>query len=137
MKLFFKVDKLVRDCPLFAWGSVSHYRSIDAQEYEARLKDKVLEEAKEVIECTSAQELVGELADLLEVMYALAALYQLTPEVIEAARQKRREARGGFEERRYCSMVEVEEGSEAYEYCIARPEKYPPIIDHPKDEIGS
>lgn len=71
----FKLDKLVRDkFPeiLRANDVQLSYRILEPQEHQQRLKNKILEESKEVVDAGTKAELTEELADLLEVMEALA-----------------------------------------------------------------
>ncbi len=64
-------------------------------EYRQALRHKLIEEAAEVAEA-NADELVGELADLYEVIDALMASYDISENCILNAQAKRRENRGGF-----------------------------------------
>ncbi len=67
--------------------------------YRHALHDKLLEEAAELRKAQNRDEVVDEFGDLLEVLTALAATYDVTLDTItEAARTKRAE-RGGFEMR--------------------------------------
>ena len=53
------------------------------------------------------QEALDELADMLEVIRALAALHGASWEQLEAIRVNKAEARGGFEDRVY--LIDVDE----------------------------
>ena len=91
-------DKLVRDrIPeiIRAGGNDCIARTLDADAYRARLEDKLLEEVAEF----RADHSVEELADILEVVYAAAKAWGSTPEEVEAMRMRKREERGGFDER--------------------------------------
>lgn len=48
-----------------------HAKAITDQEFLSKLKNKLLEEAKEVLDASSSDELCEELADVLEVVHAL------------------------------------------------------------------
>ena len=67
-----------------------------AEEYATRLRDKLREEVEEFIASTSD---VGELADILEVVYALAETAGTSPEQLEGLRAAKAEERGGFSDR--------------------------------------
>jgi predicted house-cleaning noncanonical NTP pyrophosphatase (MazG superfamily) len=72
---------------------------IEKDEYLKRLKDKLLEEAKEVITSGSGKEMRGELADLLEVMLSLAKAYGMELADIQQAAEQKRADKGGFEDK--------------------------------------
>ena len=77
------------------------------KEYKIELENKLLEEYKEVIEATDLDR-IEELADMLEVISALAKLENKTlDDVIQIANQKR-EKRGGFDKRIVLEKVEKE-----------------------------
>ncbi len=67
-------------------------------EFELTLREKLVEEAAEAKESDAAH-LVAELADIQEVMLALMQLHGLTFEAVEREREKRRQERGGFDQR--------------------------------------
>lgn len=91
--------KLVRDkIPAIcrANGDVPKTRVLnDGQEYLTALIDKLFEEATEVKEKPSLEEL----ADTLEVILSIGRALGYTPEEIEAARRQKAEERGGFDDR--------------------------------------
>lgn len=66
-------------------------------EYGQMLRDKLVEEAQEGAEA-DREELTGELADVLEVVAAIAADAGITPEQLEAARAAKAAERGAFRE---------------------------------------
>jgi predicted house-cleaning noncanonical NTP pyrophosphatase (MazG superfamily) len=95
------VGKLVRDrIPeiIRANAEVPVVRTLTAAEYQEALRDKLLEECEEARLATPT-ELPGELADVLEVLQAMATSADLAwDEVLELQEAKRHE-RGGFDER--------------------------------------
>lgn len=126
----FRVEKLIRDkLPqiMRAQGLAVFDRRLDDADFVEALKAKLLEEAAEARTAGSADELLGELADLSEVILALAEAHGLTLGDIEAQRLAKRAERGGFEARVYNSAVEAEDGLPAADYYLARPEQYPRI----------
>lgn len=126
----FKVDKLVRDNSLNIMrqsGIQVFERVMEQEEYLKRLKDKLLEEANEVISANGEQELREELADVLEVLLTLARVYGIDfADVQKTADQKRLE-KGSFDGRIYNALVEMEEGNLSIEYYKARPDQYPEV----------
>lgn len=103
-------NKLVRDrIPdiIHQSGKSFNTRKLTPQEYIKELKNKAFEELNEYAKSTSNQEAAEELADLLEVMHALAEVHDHTFGQIEEIRQHKAEVRGGFKERVY--LIDVEE----------------------------
>lgn len=75
-------------------------RVLNEEEYLTALLDKLDEESKEVREAASDKaETLGELSDVLEVVYAIGKKHGITPEEIEAARIAKVQKRGGFDKR--------------------------------------
>ncbi|MDP3514527.1 MAG: nucleoside triphosphate pyrophosphohydrolase [Sulfuritalea sp.] len=62
------------------------------------LKAKLVEEAIEVADSSSTTEIVEELADVQEVVYAITKHLKLSKANVEAVRKEKREKRGGFDE---------------------------------------
>ncbi|MBE9144801.1 nucleoside triphosphate pyrophosphohydrolase [Planktothrix mougeotii] len=92
-------NKLVRDrIPelIQKSGYQCDITTLSETEYRQALRDKILEEAQEVVQA-SDQELVYELADLLEVVEALMESYGIENERILLERDHKRAEKGGFE----------------------------------------
>lgn len=93
------MNKLIRDkIPAIIatkWEIANTYIA-DSGEYWEKLKDKLIEEAHEVIAETNIPE---ELADLMEVIHAICKTRWITLEEVEKIRREKREKRGGFEEK--------------------------------------
>lgn len=80
-------------------GEEAITRVLSDEEYKEELLKKLSEETSEVINASSKDELLEELADVLEILKALAELNNKSLEdVIEISREKRLK-RGGFEKR--------------------------------------
>lgn len=112
----FKVDKLIRDkLPqiMRASGIQVFERVMEKDEYLKRLKDKLLEEAKEVIASGSEKEMREELADLLEVILSLAKAYGMELADIQQAAEQKRADKGGFDNRIYNAFALIEEAIQA------------------------
>ena len=95
MKIY---NKLVRDkIPeiIEASGKPCATRCLESAEYAGFLKKKLEEEVAEYLKDGG----IEELADILEVVRALAALEGADAAALEAARARKAEARGGFERR--------------------------------------
>ncbi|QTM99051.1 phosphoribosyl-ATP pyrophosphohydrolase [Sediminibacillus dalangtanensis] len=69
------------------------------QEYIAALKQKVNEEAEELVTAETKQDIIEEAADMLELLHAIAEVNGTSIEEIEKERKKKKAERGGFRER--------------------------------------
>lgn len=102
--------KLVRDeipTIIAKTGKQATFRTLDEEEFLVEAKKKLHEELAEYEEAATDADAVEELADLLELIQALAKTHGTTPEQLEAIRRDKQQKRGGFEERLY--LVEVED----------------------------
>ena len=93
-----RFDKLVRDkIPqiIEASGKIPITRILEQEEYLTCLEIKLDEEVREFHESKAPEEL----ADILEVVYALAEAHGCTEEELARIYQEKHEARGGFAER--------------------------------------
>ncbi len=95
-------NKLVRD------GIIDHIKTTGDQVYHCILKRrdfrlelrrKMVEEAQKVADARTKQELITELADVLEVLKATAREENIDFSLIEKVRRERKLVIGGFEER--------------------------------------
>lgn len=76
-------------------GEVPVTRTLDEGEYLACLEEKLREETAEYLESKE----LDELADILEVVYALCDARGRSRKELEDAYEKKHQARGGFEKR--------------------------------------
>jgi predicted house-cleaning noncanonical NTP pyrophosphatase (MazG superfamily) len=93
-----RYDKLVRDrIPeiIRESGAVPTTHTASRKEYQARLRAKLEEEVAEYLQEPSGEEL----ADILEVVYALAELHNLGRYELEKTRREKAERRGAFKDR--------------------------------------
>jgi predicted house-cleaning noncanonical NTP pyrophosphatase (MazG superfamily) len=126
----FRVEKLIRDkLPeiMRMEGLRVFERKLGIDEFVHSLKAKLTEEAAEVAGSNSRDELLAELADVMEVILTLAAVHGYTGADLEEARAAKREERGGFDDRVYNAAVEGDEDCGAVSYYLARPEAYPRV----------
>ncbi len=88
-------------------GVVVNSQKLEIEEYVVQLKQKIIEEANEVSEAKSREELITELADVLEVIYAIAEATSISQSEIEQARIEKREINGCFEPDHYVHYIQV------------------------------
>ncbi len=89
-------------------GKRCSYKILDDKEYLQELDKKIFEEAHEFIEEHS----VEELADLMEVIFAIMKERNITIEDVENARKIKSDKRGSFENKIYLIDVDEEEIAE-------------------------
>ena len=71
------------------------FSEVNQEQYEALLKEKLLEEVKEYLEAENMEEL----ADIFEVIDAILQLKQFNKDEVIAIQKQKKEQRGGFEKR--------------------------------------
>ncbi len=101
-------NKLVRNqIPeiIAAAGRQPVTRVLDQAGYQAALRTKLLEEAREA-EAAPDGQLASELADVLEVLKALAAAYDMGWEDVVSEADRKRAERGGFGNRIFLEYVD-------------------------------
>ena len=100
--------KLVRDgIPriIEAGGGQPVTRVLDQAGYLTALRAKLMEEAEEA-QTASGGQLRSELADVLEILQALAAAHGMSWEDVVAEAARKRDERGGFDERIFLEYVD-------------------------------
>ena len=93
-------NKLIRDkIPqvIEQAGSECETYTLDQKQFEEALLKKVEEEASALPECTSREETISELADVLDVIDEIKRLKEITDDELHAAQQKNFVKKGGFD----------------------------------------
>lgn len=105
-------NKLVRDLipqVIKSTGKGCRTRILDEDEYKKELVIKLKEESEEYYSAQEPKQSLEELADMLEVIRALATVHGATWEQLEALREQKAKARGGFQERVY--LIDVDDNA--------------------------
>ena len=100
-------NKLVRDKIvdiIKSKGENPKYHTLTDTEYLEELHKKLFEEANEFVEADDPEEL----ADLLEVLYSIAKVKNISLKEVEKIRQEKCNKRGGFDKKIYLEDVEGE-----------------------------
>ena len=103
-------NKLVRDhIPKIIEKSGKKFTSrlLTDEEYILDINKKMHEELAEYEAATTNEDAIEELADLLELIHAAAAVYDTSFEELEKVREDKAKKRGGFDERIF--LIEVED----------------------------
>lgn len=77
------------------------------EQFELEAKKKLFEELDEYMNATNNKESLEELADILELIHALAGVHDASFEQLEAIRVKKKEKRGGFDN--HVFLMDVDE----------------------------
>ena len=109
-------------------------RILNDKEYEKALYDKLLEEANEVINANKKEETEEELADLLEVVRAIANFKNVDVRDVEKLRISKKKKRGGFYKRIYlestCDQTYIDENMGCL-LCVNKDCKVPTFVNGP------
>lgn len=127
-KKTFIFNKLVRDKihqMLFDEGCTVNNRELVGQELLAALKNKLIEEAYEVMHSKSIEDLKEELADLQEVISSIMSFNDINPEEVDKIRLDKNHKRGSFSRGIYVSSIEIDEKNPMAKYYTARTSQYP------------
>ena len=103
-------NKLVRDrIPevITRNGKKCSTRILDYGEYIDELKKKSFEELEEYVKAQTDEEAIEELADVLEILHALAKVHGSTMRDVDKIRKSKAEKRGGFRDKVF--LIEVED----------------------------
>ncbi len=122
--------KLVRDnVPegAVAEGGTLKWHKLDDDAYKQALFNKVCEEANEVAESQTRDDLINEIADVHDVLAALCEHMDISPDEIARAQHEKCTKRGGFSRRVFVEHMTLPEESWLCKYCADRPTEYPEI----------
>lgn len=124
----FKVEKLGRNNTVqrFINNNIDvKYHVLTQEEYLQALKAKLIEEAKEVACENTKEAILDEMADVIEVFYALCKEYKISTEELEQARLQKVEERGVFDKKIYIENITMEDSNPKIQYFLDNSEKYP------------
>lgn len=102
-------NKLVRDrIPevIKKTGKEFSTKILSEEQYIKELKNKSYEELQEYLNAKNDEHAIEELADLLEIIHALAKCHGASFEKVEKVRLEKAEKRGGFEEKVFLIQVD-------------------------------
>lgn len=87
-------------------GKKCSTRILKKDEFLSQLNDKLGEELTEYLESEERHKQIEELADMLEVIYAIAEVKGISPQTLEEVRRIKTETRGSFRKRTLLEWVE-------------------------------
>jgi predicted house-cleaning noncanonical NTP pyrophosphatase (MazG superfamily) len=130
LKYRFSFEKLIRDDLVAAMtvsGIVVHNRTIVGEEYACALVKKLHEEVNEVAAASDPQEIIEELADVFEVITAIAGAHGFDLQAIANKAQEKRAAKGGFSGGTYVEWIEMPANHPRAAYYLSRSVDYPVV----------
>ena len=89
-------------------NDLSKIRKLNRTEFKKELAQKILEEGKELCKAKTKIDVLDELSDLLELVYAIAEENKISPEKLQKNRVEKNLKRGGFEKKLFLEYVEEE-----------------------------
>jgi predicted house-cleaning noncanonical NTP pyrophosphatase (MazG superfamily) len=102
---------------------------LNEKDFTKALKEKLLEEAKEVHDAITKDELVEELADLKEVMLAIMRQHQVQESEVEKKRIEKRMQKGGFDKGVFSKWIALQSTNHEIQYYLSKKDLYPEITE--------
>ena len=102
-------NKLVRDkIPeiIKSQGCNCEYIILEDEEFSKAIKDKILEEAKELFKADTKENKIEELADLYEILEAFCKIEGISEEEIKNVRENKNINKGAFKEKKFLTLYE-------------------------------
>lgn len=135
-KYTFVLNKLVRNKILSSMQAddfLLSVKKLSQPEYLVALKEKLVEESSEVLYANSKDELLTELADLLEVFETLLVASGLSYDDIHTVKHNKYIERGGFEQKVKVDSIQLSANKQSHtkwiDYFSKQQEKYPVTIE--------
>lgn len=102
-------NKLVRDnipAIIEESGKTPNHRTLNDIEFRNALRLKLVEEANEVLDATTRDEMIRELADVCEVVYHLAGVLEVDSNTLYDLADEKLSTNGGFDKRIFLESVD-------------------------------
>jgi len=95
-------NKLVRDNIIdiiLKNNEIPGYKILNDEDFIIALKEKFIEESKEIIETKTKDEVINELSDILELVGSLSKQYNISEEELKNKKEGKKTKRGGFDKK--------------------------------------
>jgi len=109
-------------------GAIVHFTPLNDAEYSEELGLKLIEEAEEVLEATTPDKMMSEVADILETIDCLLALHNVDYADVLALKAEKKAQRGSYSDRKVVEYVEYPDGSKEALKCLENADKYPELF---------
>lgn len=130
-KKVFKISKLVRNkiYTIMTDGGATMYQkdNLTQEELIQVFKNKIVEEALEVREALSRENLLEELADVQDVLQGFLKALKVSDEEFDTIRQQKIAEKGSYDTPCFIDKVEVDSEHDYAKYYSLRPDKYPVV----------
>jgi len=87
-------------------NAVPKISELNDEQFKIALKEKLTEEAKELLEAKTQEEILNELSDVLQLIESIAINNNLSVSDIEKQKEKKKQGRGAFEKKLYLEYVD-------------------------------
>ncbi|MES2630415.1 MAG: nucleoside triphosphate pyrophosphohydrolase [Patescibacteria group bacterium] len=127
----FVFNKLIRDKLRFEYEKLHQkatYRKLSNDELAGALKQKLIEEIKE-IELSDRESVITELADVYQVVEEFLRIYDINPEEIRKVKAAKFEKKGGFSEGLFVETLQLTDDDEWNEYYRKQPDVFKEVSD--------
>lgn len=104
-------NKLVRDNIIdiiLKDNEIPSYRILDDADFIISLKEKFLEESRELVETKTKEDVLNELSDILELVEALSEKYNINKEELLDKKESKKIKRGGFNKKIFLEYSETQ-----------------------------
>jgi len=122
-KRYFNLNKLVRDkIPEIMKSSDIdvEIKTLNYTEYISSLKNKLIEETKEVFDAKSREEIIEELADVLEVITTLKNALNIFINEVEEKRLQKNTEKGRFLQKIFINRISMDKSNKNISYYKSR-----------------
>ncbi|MFY9227931.1 MAG: nucleoside triphosphate pyrophosphohydrolase [Candidatus Microsaccharimonas sp.] len=128
----FIFNKLIRDKLKGLYVELNQdaeYKDLTSEEFTKALKQKLLEEVKELVVSDSREDLVSELADIQQVVQDLMDHEHVSADEVEAKRIETFNKKGGFTGAHYVTTLRLQDGDKWVDYYRKSPDVFKEVSD--------
>jgi len=126
----FKFNKLVRDKLRDEYARTNQkatYRELTLNDHKLELKNKIIEETKEIQIDKPVAEIADEIADIKQALDDFQNLCGITEEQVSIIKQKKYVKKGGFTSGNFVETLELDDDDKWVDYYRQSPDIFPEI----------
>lgn len=128
----FILNKLVRSKLVSEYARMNQkvtYRPLTLEQHVEALKQKIIEEAKEIPVTGLDDDFISELADLQQVLDDLKEIRGVTDDQVVVVQKRKYDKKGGFLPGRYVEIIELQDNDPWLAYYRDNPELFPEVLE--------
>ncbi len=128
----FIFNKLIRDKLKDEYVRMNQqavYKKLSPDEFADALKQKIIEETKELRHDGTKEDFVSELADIQQAIHDLMDLKNISADDIEAKRRVKFDKKGGFADASYVTSLRLQNDDEWVDYYRKSPDVFKEVGD--------